>query len=137
MGFRDNAYATVWEVQPLSDTMTKARISTSRKNSKTNEYEQDFGGFITFIGTEAASKALRLQPKDRIRLVRTDVTSRYVKEKQQTYTNFSVYEFLTSEESDKERNNPSSHTTSGAQKTKPSASPDEPDAFDSDGDLPF
>lgn len=48
MGFRDNAYATVWDVQPMSEAMTKARISTSRKNQKTDEYEQDFSGFVTF-----------------------------------------------------------------------------------------
>ena len=135
MGFRDNAYATVWEVQPVSNTMTKARISTSRKNSKTDEYEQDFGGFITFVGTEAAAKALRLQPRDRIRLIRTDVTSRYVKEKQQTYTNFSVFEFLTADEADRERSGTSNGKSVGKAKQQPS--PSEPDAFDSDGDLPF
>lgn len=39
MGFRQNAYAKVWEVDRKSDTMTKLRISTSRKNKKTEEYE--------------------------------------------------------------------------------------------------
>lgn len=136
MGFRDNAYATIWEVQPVSNTMTKARISTSRKNTKTDSYEQDFGGFITFVGTEVAAKAMRLQPRDRVKLIRTEVTNRYVKEKEQTYTNFSVFEFQTADEADRERNGNSRNRTSAA-KTQPKESPNEPDAFDSDGDLPF
>jgi len=48
MGFRQGAYATVWEVESITDTMTKARISVSRKNKDTDQYEQDFGGFVIF-----------------------------------------------------------------------------------------
>lgn len=58
MGFRNGAYATIWEVKPVSDTNTKARISVSRKNKQTGQYETDFSGFVEFIGTAAASKAL-------------------------------------------------------------------------------
>lgn len=138
MGFRDNAYATVWDVQPMSEAMTKARISTSRKNQKTDEYEQDFSGFVTFMGTDMATKALRLQPRDRIRLVRTDVTTKYIKEKNQTYTNFCIFEFQTSEEAERDRNrNGERRASSSKAQTTPKASPSEPDAFDSDGDLPF
>ena len=42
MGFRTGAYAKIWEVTPMSDTSTKVRLSVSRKNKQTNEYEQDF-----------------------------------------------------------------------------------------------
>ena len=42
MGFRTGAYAKVWEVTPMSDTSTKVRMSVSRKNKQTGEYEQDF-----------------------------------------------------------------------------------------------
>lgn len=38
MGFRNGAFAKVWEVTPVSDTSTKLRISISRKNKQTNEY---------------------------------------------------------------------------------------------------
>lgn len=51
MGFRNGAYATIWEVKPVSDTNTKARISVSRKNKQTGQYETDFSGFVEFIGT--------------------------------------------------------------------------------------
>lgn len=44
MGFRTGAYAKVWEVTPMSDTSTKVRMSVSRKNKQTGEYEQDFPG---------------------------------------------------------------------------------------------
>lgn len=46
MGFRTGAYAKVWEVTPMSDTSTKVRLSVSRKNKQTNEYEQDFSGLF-------------------------------------------------------------------------------------------
>ena len=42
MGFRTGAYAKVWKVEPYSDTSVKLRISISRKNKQSGEYEQDF-----------------------------------------------------------------------------------------------
>ena len=39
MGFRTGAYAKVWEVTPMSDTSTKVRMSISRKNKQSGEYE--------------------------------------------------------------------------------------------------
>ena len=51
MGFRKDTFATVWSVEPTSDTMTKARISISRKNRQTGEYETDFSGFVSFVGS--------------------------------------------------------------------------------------
>ena len=93
MGFRTNAYATIWSVEPVSDTRTKARISISRKNKQTGEYETDFSGFVDFIGTAAAKKSACLREKDRIRLGEIDVTNNYVKEKNVTYTNFKIFSF--------------------------------------------
>ena len=93
MGFRSGAYATVWEIQPMSDTFTKGRISITRKNKDTGEYETQFSGFVMFAGTGAASKAAKLKEKDRIKLGDTDVTTKYNKEKNVTYTNFKIYDF--------------------------------------------
>lgn len=93
MGFRPGAYATVWEVTPLTSTMTKARVSTSRKDKATEQYVQDFGGFIVFIGTAAAAKAAKLQPQDRIKLGDVEVTNKYDKEKGKEYTDFKVFSF--------------------------------------------
>ena len=61
MGFRTGAYAKVWEVTPMSDTSTKVRMSISRKNKQSGEYEQDFSGFVLAIGTAAANKAASLK----------------------------------------------------------------------------
>ena len=98
MGFRKETYATVWEVEPVSDTMTKGRISISRKNKNTGEYETDFSGYVSFVGTAAAKKASLLKEKDRIKLGDVDVTNRYDKAKGVTYTNFKVFSFETQNE---------------------------------------
>lgn len=98
MGFRQGAYATIWEVKPISDTLTKGRISISRKNKQTNEYETDFSGFVSFAGTAAANKAIRLKEKEHIRLKDVDVSTKYVREKNVTYTNFTIFSFETQDE---------------------------------------
>ena len=93
MGFRTGAFAKVWEVKPMSDTSTKVRMSISRKNKKTDQYEQEFSGFVMAIGTAAASKALKLKEGDRIKLGDVDVTTKYDAEKKITYTNFKMFSF--------------------------------------------
>lgn len=93
MSFRNNAYATVWEITPKTATITSARISTSRKDKETDKYETDFSGFVSFLGTAAASKALSLNKEDRIKLLDVAVTSKYDKEQNKTYTNFNIFDF--------------------------------------------
>lgn len=93
MAFKNGAYATVWTVEPVSDTMTKSRISTSKKNKQTGEYETDFSGFVRFVGANAASAARNLREKDRIKLGEVEVSNRYDKEAQKEYTNFTVFTF--------------------------------------------
>lgn len=93
MGFRKESYATVWSAEPVSDTLTKGRISISRKDKQSGEYVQDFSGFVSFVGTACAKKAAGLKEKDRIRLGDVDVTTRYDKARNITYTNFSIFSF--------------------------------------------
>lgn len=93
MGFRKDSYATVWSVETVSDTLTKARVSISRKNKNTGEYEQDFSGYVSFVGTAAAAKAAKLKEKDRVKLGDVDVSNRYDKEKGKEYTTFKVFSF--------------------------------------------
>ncbi len=93
MGFRSGAYATIWQVEPVSNTFTKARISISRKNKNTGSYETDFSGYVSFSGTTAASKASGLKEKDRIQIGDCDTRSKYDAEKKMTYYNFIVYSF--------------------------------------------
>ena len=93
LSFRQNAFATIWSVEPVRDTITKAKITTSKKNKSTGEYETDFSGFVTFLGTATASKAAKLKEKDRIKLGDVDVTRKGDKEKQKEYINFNVFSF--------------------------------------------
>ena len=95
MGFRTGAFCKVWEVTPVSDTNVKVRISTSKKNKQTNEYEQDFSGFANIVGSVPAKNAASLKAGDRIKLGDVDVTTRYVAEKKTTYTNYRIFSFET------------------------------------------
>lgn len=93
MGFRKDAYATVWEVTPVSETMTKVRLSISKKNKQTDQYETDFSGFVAFVGAANAKNAAHLSEKERIKLGDVDVTTKYDKDKKITYTNFTTFSF--------------------------------------------
>lgn len=93
MGFRTGAYAKVWEVTPMNDTSTKVRMSISRKNKQSGEYEQDFSGFVLCIGTAAAKKASQLQEGSRIKIGDCDVTTKYDEQKKITYTNYKMFSF--------------------------------------------
>ena len=99
MGFRKDAWATCWSVEVKSDTMTQVRISTSRKDKESNEYVQDFSGFVAFVGTAAAKKAASLKEKDRIKLGDVKVTTKYDADKKVTYTNYKCYNFETQDNS--------------------------------------
>jgi len=124
MGFRKESYATVWEVEPVSDTLTKGRISISRKNKQTGEYETDFSGFVSFVGTVAAKNATQLKEKDRIKLGDVDVTNRYDSEKKITYTNYKIFSFEKQDETP---------PPTGAEKTQSTVDSGEVD----DSRLPF
>lgn len=113
MGFRSQAFCKIWEITPQTDTRTKGRISISRKNRQTGEYETDFSGFVSFLGTAAARKAAVLKEGDRIRLGDVDVSNRFDKEKQITYTNFNIFSFETQDEVDGINNAQTAGTGSG------------------------
>ena len=93
MGFRNGAYAKIWEVTPISDTATKLRLSISRKDKRTGEYEQDFSGFVLAIGTATAAKAAKLESGARIRIGDCDVTTKYDKVKKVEYVNYKLFSF--------------------------------------------
>lgn len=93
MGFRTGAYCTVWDVDPKTDTFTKVRLSVSKKNKETGEYDTEFSGFVAFIGTAAAKKAAALGPKDRIKLGDVDVTTTYDRESKREYVNYKCFNF--------------------------------------------
>ena len=108
MGFRTGAYAKVWEVTPGSDTSTKLRLSISRKNKQSGEYEQDFSGFVMCVGTAAAKKASLLKEGARIKIGDCDVTTKFDEQKKVTYTNFKMFSF---EDADGESSTPVDQTS--------------------------
>lgn len=93
MGFRQNGFCSVWSTEvSKSGNTTRVRLSSSRKNKMTDQYEQDFSGFCTFIG-KAHEMAKNLKPKDRIKILECDVGTSYDKEKQKEYVNYKVFDF--------------------------------------------
>lgn len=98
MGFRKNAYATIFGVDPVSDTNTRCRISISRKDKETGNYVDEFSGFVSFFGTANAKRAASLKEKDRIRLGDVDVRSKYDRENKTSRYYFNAYSFETQDE---------------------------------------
>ena len=93
MGFKNGAYATVWDIQPKSPKVTVLRLSTSKKPRGEEEYVQDFSGFCSCVGETVATAAKGLKVGDRIKLGEVETTTTYVKEKNVTYTNYAIYSF--------------------------------------------
>jgi len=130
MGFRQNGFCSVWSTEPSkTGKTTRVRLSSSRKNKLTDEWEQDFSGFCTFIG-EAHNKAQNLQPKDRIKILECDVSTTYDKEKQKEYVNYKVFDFEMADGS-----SPSSGNAKQSGKKKPPYEVDDGEVDDSN--LPF
>lgn len=93
MGFRNGSYMTCWNVEPgRSGKYTQVRLSHSKKNKLTGEFEQDFSGYCTFLG-KANEMAKDLQPQDRIKIISCDVDRTYNREKQKEYFDCKVFEF--------------------------------------------
>lgn len=144
MGFREGAFATVWEITNQGDSFSKVRVSTSRKDKKTDEYVTDFNGFVSLIGE--ANKKLGLFERSldedgrcRIRLGACDVSNRYDKDAGREFVNYTLFDFEMPDgsgsdaaEAPKEKKTPKGGKK---QKAKPSALTEE--ESDEDGDLPF
>ncbi len=131
MGFRVGSFMSVWSTEPSkSGNTTRVRLSSSRKNKMTGEYEQDFSGFCTFIG-KAHEMAKSLQAKDRIKIMECDVGTTYNKEQRKEYVNYKVFDFEMADGS-----TPGGAAKSGGGKKKPAFSVDDGEVDDQDG-LPF
>lgn len=92
MAFRQGSFASVWQVEQGKGKSTRVRLSTSRKNKQTDQYEQDFSGYCLFIG-DAHARAALLKERDRIKLGEIEVTNRYDKESGRTYVDYKVFSF--------------------------------------------
>ena len=93
MGFRNGAYARVWEVQAKTPNVTAVRISISKKPRGSDTYVQVFAEYCAVLGATPAKAALALKKGDRIKLLETDVEETYIKETQKKYINWNIYAF--------------------------------------------
>lgn len=122
---------SVWSTElSKSGNTTRVRLSSSRKNKMSGEYEQDFSGFCTFIG-KAHDMAKILKAKDRIKILECDVSTTYNKEQQKEYVNYKVFDFEMADGS-----TPGGAAKSGGNK-KTAFSADEGEVDDRDGLPPF
>lgn len=153
MGFREGAFATVWEIANQGNNFTKVRASTSRKDKKSDEYITDFSGFVSLIG-KAHEKAGEIEAalesgRCRIKIGACDVSNRYAKEEQREYVNFTMFDFemaegSTSDSGSSEKSGGKKNTKkapvkkTGGAKKKPAASAESDDGEGGDdGELPF
>ena len=89
--FGAGSFAKLWEIRKREEKYTDIRISTSRKNKETGNYEQDFGDFARLVG-KAHEAAEDLNDGDRFKIIKCGVENRYNKEKKVTYYNFVIFE---------------------------------------------
>lgn len=92
MGFRNGAYAKVWETKEGKGNWTDGKISISRRDRETGEYHTEFNSWVRFIG-DANVGPDNLSQIGRIKIGECDVTNHYDKEKNVTYTNYAIFSF--------------------------------------------
>lgn len=91
MGFSVGSFAKIWEIKEIKDKYSDIRISTSVKNKTTEQYEQDFGGFVRLVG-QAHQQLKYLSEGDRFKILKCTATNKYDKDKKQTFYNFLIFE---------------------------------------------
>lgn len=121
MGFRKDAYAKIWKVEK-QERYTRVNLSVSKKNRDTGEYETEFSGFVNLVG-DAHKKAINLEENDRIKILSCDVTTRYDKASNRTFTNYTIFDWE------------NAGTTAGEPKPTPTKQAEVND--DAEDDLPF
>lgn len=130
MGFRNGAYAKVWKVKPGKGNYYEAEMSTSRKKQD-GTYETDWSyKFVRLVGT-AAEQAQSIKDGDSVQIGSCDVTNKYDKERNTTYTNYVIFNFM-----DNNQNN--NHDNSKSSKAKPQPQEDSLSMEDiNNEELPF
>lgn len=155
MGFREGAFATVWEITGRNEKYSKVRMTVSRKDKNSDDYITDFSGFVSLIGSANAKvgdiESALENGRCRIKLGACDVSNRYDKEEGREYVNYALFDFELadgkpsgggeSEKPDVKRagKRASAKRPSGEKKKQSPPVDDEGDGEneDGDGDLPF
>lgn len=92
MGFKQGGYAHIWKVEEKGN-YSVAEISTSKKNKTTDEYETDWSNkFVRLVGT-AHDQIKTMDISKNVKIGACEVTNKYDKEKNTTYTNYVIFGF--------------------------------------------
>lgn len=92
MGFGKGNFCTVWKTENKGK-YTVAEMSTSKKNKETDKYETDWSNkFVRLVGT-AHEQAKNFGERENLKIGSCDVTNKYDKEKNITYTNYVIFGF--------------------------------------------
>lgn len=75
--FSANTYAKIKEIVEIKDTYTVCKISTSRKDTRTNKYETDFIGRVRFVGNAHLQRPMADQ---KIKITSCGCANCYVKD---------------------------------------------------------
>ena len=86
--FSVNSYAKIKEIVETKDNFTVAKISISKKDKKTNEYETSFMGKVNFVGQAHLQRPLKDQ---RIKITGCGVSNCYVKDDKLEFTKVPKY----------------------------------------------
>lgn len=93
MGFRQGAYAKVWQIK-TDGKFPRIQISVSRKEKDSDPpvYTKEFSGWATLFG-EAAKNVDCISDGDTIKINSCDVSTWYDKEREVEYVNYKIFEF--------------------------------------------
>ncbi|WP_394910514.1 hypothetical protein [uncultured Robinsoniella sp.] len=109
MGFGQGKFGHIWKLENKGNYHV-AEMSTSKKNKNTDQYETDWANkFVRLVGT-AHQQADQLDISKNVKLGACEVTNRYDKEKNTTYTNYAIFNF---EDANNNGNQSSSKQTTG------------------------
>lgn len=92
MGFGQGKFGHIWKLENKGNYHV-AEMSTSKKNKETEQYETDWTNkFVRLVGT-AHQQADSLDISKNIKIGACEVTNKYDKEKNTTYTNYVIFGF--------------------------------------------
>lgn len=91
MGLKVNGRAKVWE-KDVHEKYTDVKVTTSKKDKRTDEWETDFSRKVRFIG-HAHTKARDLNEKDSIIIKELEYTYKWDNEQKRAYDRVIVWDF--------------------------------------------
>lgn len=103
MGFSVGNYAKIKEVKEIKENYSVVKLSFSKKNKATNQYETNFVGVARFVGNAHLQKPMVDQ---KIKITACDVTNCYIKDGQVVFPDKPQYVVFGYELQDSNGNTP-------------------------------